>query len=172
MMPDRLKEMTRMQRRKNGPAQGTDGAIPSRYVGSLRSAIDIVWRLDTDPGFFCIYQETLLKLTGKQIAEDAFPAALNKMIVNCADSSKDGRIRKELESDKNASKLDPRYQSPPAYSFVNGAHIWIREWQLAKGDRAIASSFLHESTHLVGAPNNPLAEWALDRVHAAAGLPR
>jgi hypothetical protein len=135
-------------------------------------AIEIAWKLDEDPKFIEVFRNTIAKLTNSQPGPDLYSKALNKMIINLAESSRDPRIVKELKEDAEGKKRDRLYQSAPAYSFMNSANIWIREFSLAKGSRAIAANIIHEGAHLVGAPGNILAEIAIDGIHNAAGLPR
>jgi hypothetical protein len=172
MMPDRVKELAAMRQRKGGPRLGHDGVIPPKYQAAVRNAIEIAWRLITNPAFVETFRDTVAKLRGKSASEDIYATALNKMIINSADTAKNPRIMTELKADKAAVQKDRSYQQPPAYSLVDGTDIWICEWQLAKGDRAVAASIIHEATHLAGAPNNPIAEMAIDRIHQAAGIPR
>lgn len=164
--------ITPLSRRAGGPRMGNDGAIPGKYQSSVKEAIEIAWKLDDDPKFVEAFRSTLAKLTNTQPGSDLYSKALNKMIINLADTSRDPRIMKELKEDAAAKKRDKLYQSAPAFSFMNSANIWIREFSLAKGSKAIAANIIHEGAHLVGAPGNLLAELGLDAIHNAAGLPR
>lgn len=172
MMPDRMKELEAMLRRKGGPTLGRDGVIPAKYQAAVRKAIEIAWRLGTNPAFVEAFRDTVSKLRGQAASEDIYASALNKMVINRAETTKNSRIAAELKEDMAAMKKDRTYQQAPAYSVVGGTDIWICEWQLAKGDRAIAGSIIHEAAHLAGARNDLFAEMAIDRIHQAAGIPR
>ena len=172
MMPDRVKELAAMQRRKGGPKFGNDGMVPAKHHAAVRSAIEIAWRLGTYPAFVEAFRDTVARLSGRSASEDVYATALNKMIVNCADTARKPQIVNALKVDKATAKKDRLYRQTPAYSLVDGADIWICEWQLRNGDRSIAGSIIHEASHLVGAPNNLLAEMAIDRIHNVAGIPR
>ncbi len=171
MMPDRLKELEAMTRRKGGPKLGRDGVIPTKYQSAVRIAIEIAWRLDTNPAFVEAFHRTVSKLCS-QSSEDSYATALNKMIINYAETTKNPKIATVFKQDVASIKQDPTYQRPPAYSIVGGENIWICEWQLAKGSRAIAGSILHEAVHLAGVPGDFIAEMAIDVIHQAAGIPR
>jgi hypothetical protein len=164
--------VTPPSRRAGGPNLGTDAAIPGKYRNSVMQAIEIAWKLDEDPKFVEVFRATVAGLTNSQPGPDLYSQALNKMIINLAEGSRDNRIIKELKDDAEAKKRDKLYQSAPAFSFMNSASIWIRDFSLAKGSKAIAANIIHEGAHLVGAPGNILAEVALDAIHNAAGLPR
>jgi hypothetical protein len=159
-------------RRQAGPRLGQDGPMPPKYGASVRSAIEIAWKLDENPKFVEVFRNTVSKLSGKDLPSDAYAIALNKMVINHAETSKDQRAVQELKSDAEAKKKERLYKSPPAFSIMNGTQIWIRSFALEKGERVIASGIIHEAAHLVGAPPDPLAEYALDAIHNEAKLPR
>jgi len=159
-------------RRKGGPQLGQDGPIPSKYAAHVRAAIEIAWRLDKNPKFVEVFRNTVAKLSNRNLTSEIYSTALNKMVINHAETSKDRRIIQELKSDAEAKKKDPLYQSAPALSFKDATNIWIRDFSLAKGQRVIAANIIHEAVHLVGAPGDPIAEIAIDAIHNEAGLPR
>ena len=123
MMPDRIQEIAAMQRQKGGPKLGQDGPIPAKYQPTVRIAVEIAWRLNTNPAFVDIFRDTVAKLSGKSLSVDIFAAALNKMTINCADHARSPQIAMTLKVDKEAQKKSPRYQVAPAYSFVDGSDI-------------------------------------------------
>jgi hypothetical protein len=112
------------------------------------------------------------KLSGQTLTTWAYIEALDKMVVNLADTSTNPKIKKELAEDADALRRDKNYKSPGALSIVNGKDVWLRDFQLAKGQKAIVGALIHEAAHLVGAPTNYLAEIALDKIHNAAGYSR
>ncbi len=159
-------------RRGAGPRRGKNGEIPSKYQSALTRAIDMAWKLDANPKFVEVFRSTVNKLAGSQSGPELYSSTLNKMVIHLAETSKDPRIVKELKEDAEARRTDKEYQSAPAYSFRYGTDIWIREFSLAKGEKAIAANIIHEAAHLAGAPSDLLAEIAIDAIHNEAGLPR
>jgi hypothetical protein len=151
---------------------GDDGSIPVAYRGRVDQALDIVYMLALRPEVTSVFASVISQLTGKTLGPDALLEALDKMVLHMADSTRDPRIRVELERDSEALRMDRTYQRPPAYSVPNQPNIWLLEFQLRKSVRVIAGSVLHEAMHVAGAPSHLLAEFALDAIHKAAGLPR
>jgi hypothetical protein len=151
---------------------GGDAPIPAKFRATVDQAIDLAYKLNNKPQFRETFRDTVSKLVGKDLEPLLYLNALDKMVIHWAEGSKNNDIRKNLEDEAKASKQDPSFQFSPAFSIVNGRDIWLREFQLQKGVRAVVGSLIHEAAHLAGAPNNPLAEIALDRIHNAAGYPR
>jgi hypothetical protein len=172
MMPDRVEELRAIDRRKDGPKLGQDGVIPGKHQAAVCRAIEIAWTLGTNPAFVEIFRDTVVRMTGRSLGSDVYAVALNKMVINCADTSANARVIRELKADAQARKSDPDYQPPLAFSDIDGACIWIRQSELEKGDRVLAGIIVHEAAHLVGMPTHAFAEAIIGRVHVAAGLPR
>jgi hypothetical protein len=151
---------------------GNDGQIPAAYMANVKAAIEIAYRLKDKPQFPTIFTDTVSKLSGQSLTAWAYIEALDKMVINLAETSRNPKIKKELADDAEAHRRDSNYKSPGALSLVNGKDVWLREFLLRQGQKAIVGALIHEAAHLVGAPTNPLAEIALDRIHNAAGYGR
>jgi hypothetical protein len=138
----------------------------------VKAAIEIAWRLAADQRFIRAFRKTVAAVAGKALGRAAYSMALNKMVINHAEGSRDPRIQRELKQDLEAVQKVPGYRSAPALSFPNGTHIWIRTFRLRQSSRAIAADIVHEGAHLAGAPAVEFIEPLLDVIHNAAALPR
>jgi hypothetical protein len=79
--------------------------------------------------------------------------ALDKMIINYAETSKNPKAVAELKDDAISRARDKIYQSPPAFSIISGRDIWLRGFLLKKGDPkeiAGASVYKHSSFRAYG----------------------
>ena len=85
-----------------------------------------------------------------------------------AETAHDPRAVRQLAGDREAARLDPTYQQPPAFSIVGGRDVWIREAQLQRPATALAGTFLHEAAHLAGARADMIAEVAIEAIHNAS----
>ena len=150
---------------------GADGPIPDGDRPKMEKALGLAYELAQRPAFAAVFARTVSKLSGKELGSDACLDALDKMVINLAETAHDKRIREQLTADAEAIKVDPLYQSPPAMSIPNGTGVWIRQWQLKRDETVIAGTLIHESAHLAGAPADALAEFALEAIHNA-GYPR
>jgi hypothetical protein len=157
---------------RTGPRFGNDGSIPSQHMGRVREAIETAWKLNDRPDFVETFRDTVSTLSGKSLSADIYAATLNKMVINLADTSSDGRIAKAMAAEAQDIQAGALSGPSPAFSFPNGTHIWIRTFSLAGGVRAVVANIIHEGAHLAGAPGNAVAEFALDVIHKRAGFPR
>jgi hypothetical protein len=157
---------------RKGPVLGFDGPIPATYRPQIAHGIEIAWRLDDNRIFVRVFRDTIAKLSGRKLSRASYSVALNKMVINTADTSKNPRVLAEVAADDDASRKDKRFQKTPAFSFVDGRDIWIRMFDMAGGPRRVAANIVHEACHLVGAPGDPLRDANLYPIHDAAGLPR
>ena len=151
---------------------GSNGSIPKKYRSKVNKAIDLAYKLHFQPRFREVFRKTVSVLSSKDLPPFVYLDSLDSMVIHLAETSKDSRAQLELQDDAEARKKDPKYQSPAAFSIINGKDVWLREFLLQKDPKAIAGSLVHEAAHLAGAPGNPLAEMAIDTIHNAAGLPR
>jgi len=157
---------------RTGPRLGNDGSIPSQNVGTVQAAIDTAWKLNDKADFVETFRDTVSKLSGKPVSSDIYALTLNKMVINLAETSHDGRIAKAMAAETQDITAGALAGPSPAFSFPNGTHIWIRTFSLAGGVRAVVANIIHEGAHLAGAPGNAIAEFALDVIHKKAGFPR
>ena len=93
------------------------------------------------------------------------------MVINLAEGTQNIDIRIRLEDETRIRQKDP-FRLTLAFSIVNSRNVWLREFQLQKGVSAVVGSLIHEAARLAGAPNDYLADYALDIIHHAAGYPR
>lgn len=100
MMPDHANDLTELQRRNSRPIAGTNGPVPVKHMPSLRKAIDIVWRLDTDPALGHAFRGTLAKLSSANLPDEVYANVLNRKVIDCADTSCNGRIQEEFKADQ------------------------------------------------------------------------
>lgn len=151
---------------------GSDGKIPAKYQSKVEEAIILVYKLALNEKFINVFRTTVSKLIGKELTKDAYLDALDKMVINLADTSANPKVRKFLIDEAEAIKKDRTYQLIPAITVpVGGRNVYFREFQLKKAPIVIAGSLMHEATHVAGAPANDLAEIALEAIHNI-GYPR
>jgi len=163
---------------RRGPRPGTDGPIPKdEYLVILSLASTKAWALNEKSSFIQVFRETVAKFSGKDVPPTIYADSLNKMVINLAETSRDPLVIAFVKSEDEAKTKDPSHKRVPAMSKVNGSNIWIREFSFAESLRAKdakqqVANIIHEAAHLAGAPDTPLFEYALDRIHDAAGYPR
>src|SRR5262249_53325995 len=136
---------------------GSDGRIPDALRPRLDEALGLAYDKAREPAFQDVFARTVGLLAGRALASDACLEALDKAILNLADTAEDPRARGELDREREAIRIDPAYQPPPAFSIVGGASVWIKERQLRRPSTVLAGTLLHEAAHLAGAPANMLA---------------
>jgi len=157
---------------RTGPRFGSNGTIPAHDQGVVRLAMDKAWHLNQDAEFVEAFRDTVAKLSGKKLTSDAYAEALNRMIINLADTSQEPRVKRGIADDAADVRSHAVSGPAPAMSFRGEPNIWIRSFAFPKGVRQITSCILHEAAHVAGAPGDPVAEFALDVIHRASGLPR
>jgi hypothetical protein len=157
---------------RTGPRLGNDGTIPAHEQSLVKQAMDKAWDLNKDARFVEIFRDTVSKLSGATLSGDAYARALNRMVINLADSSRDLRVQRGIADEAIDIRSHALSGPAPAMSFRGEPNIWIRSFALSKGVRQISSYIIHEAAHVAGAPGDPVAEFALDVIHRAAGLPR
>jgi hypothetical protein len=157
---------------RTGPRFGSDGTILAHDQGLVRMAMDKAWDLNKDPNFVEAFRDTVSKLSGKKLSSDAYAEALNRMIIHLADTSQDPRVKRGIADEAIDVRSHAVKGPAPAMSFRGEPNIWIRSFAFPKGIRQITSCIIHEAAHVAGAPGDPVAEFALDVIHRAAGLPR
>lgn len=151
---------------------GTDGPIPRQYRQTIEVAILTAYGLDSNPSFREAFRSTISELTNKNLDASIYYNTLEKMIINYAETSKNSKIQADILAETQSLQDDPLFELSPAFSEVNGTNVWLREFQLQKGERAVVGSLIHEAAHLAGAPGGMLAEVAIDIIHNSAGYPR
>jgi len=156
-----------------GISYGKDGPIPGENREVVEKAIRLAYQLAFSPTFVKVFNETVSKLTNQPLQGNTYLDALDKMIINYAETSKSPKAVAELKDDAIAVAKDKTYQPPAAFSIRSGRDIWLRGFLLKKGDpEAIAGALMHEAAHLVGAPTDPLAEMGLERLGEVSGYRR
>jgi hypothetical protein len=139
----------------------------------VRSAIHAAWGLNENRRFVEVFRETVSKLSGRTLANNAYAVALNKMVINHADTARTPVAVRAIATDERAKQQSPLFRPPPAFSVRDGSNVWIRTFRLKDGTiRQLTADVMHEAAHLVGAPSDELAEFALEKLHNTAGLPR
>jgi RHS repeat-associated protein len=156
-----------------GPRLGNDGPIPAAYQAKVYRGITIAWNLGRNPTFLDVFRDAIGKLTGNRgLPREIYGSALNQEVIDLAETSRNPLAQQEVREDAEAMRKDKSYRPAPAFSTWDG-NIWLREFRLKTGTAEnIAADVMHEAAHIVGAPNDPLAEWGLDILHKTAGLPR
>jgi len=154
------------------PKYGVDGAIPEKNRKVVDRAFARAYKLADDPKFVAEFNKTLEGLTGKKPAPDAYKRALDKMVINNADTTKNAIVRAEVQGEDKDAKTDKQFQRTRAFSFQNGSDIWLRHFHLSQGERAITGSIVHEAAHLAGAQGDLGAEMVLLAIDKASGYPR
>ncbi len=157
---------------RKGPSFGNDGTIPAQFMTTVKSAIEAAWKLNSNADFVETFRATVSTLSGRKLGAGTYAIALNKMVINLADSTKNQRVLETLRQDAADAKAGAVAGPTPAVSFKDGTQVWIRMFSLQKGQRAVTANILHEAAHLVGAPGDPVAEFALETIHKKAGFPR
>jgi hypothetical protein len=156
-----------------GIGYGEDGTIPAKYREAVEKAIRLVYQLAFNPAFEKAFNETVSKLTNQLLRGNAYLDALDKMIINYAETSRNPKAVAELKDDAISRARDKIYQSPPAFSIISGRDVWLRGFLLKKGDpKEIAGALMHEAAHLAGAPGDFLAEIALEKLGEVSGYRR
>jgi hypothetical protein len=156
-----------------GIRYGKDGPIPTRYCAAVEKAIRLTYQLAFKPAFEQAFNKTVSILANKPASKDAFLDAMNKMVIHHAETSTNPIAVKELKEDAVSLASDKNYQSPPAFSVINGRDVWLREFLLKQGNpKRIAGALMHEAAHLAGAPGDLLAEIALEKLGEVSGYRR
>jgi hypothetical protein len=152
---------------------GLDAPVPGRYRKVVEEAILLAYNLAFMREFRFQFNTTVGGLSGKALADFAYLEALDRMVINLAEGSRNPAAVKELKEDAASRRIDKVYQSPAAFSVVGGRDVWLREFLLRKGDaKEIAGALMHEAAHVAGAPGNPLAEIALEALGTVSGYQR
>jgi hypothetical protein len=157
---------------RTGPRFGSDGPIPAHDDANLRLAMDKAWNFNQDPKFVEIFRNTVSTLSGKNLTNDVYAETLNRMIINLADTSRDLRVQRGIAEDAADVRTHAVSGPTPSASFRGEPNVWIRSFALALGVRQITSCIIHEAAHVAGARGDAVAEYALDLIHRAAGIPR
>lgn len=157
---------------RTGPQLGSDGPIPSQLMSTVKTAINIAWTLNDKPEFISAFNEVLSKLTGTTAPSNAYALALNKMILNLADTSTNAKVKRTIADDAVDVRQKALSGPTPAMSERNGRSVWLRRFSLEKGVNAVVANIFHEAVHLAGAPGDPVAELGIDKLHRVAGFAR
>jgi hypothetical protein len=72
------------------------------------------------PEFVKAFNETVSKLTKQPLHGNAYLDALDKMIINYAETTKNPKAVAELKDDTIAVARDKTYQPPAAFSVISG----------------------------------------------------
>jgi hypothetical protein len=134
--------------------------------------MDHAWALTQNKKFVETFRVAVSTLSGETLSTDAYAEALNRMVINLADTSTDPRVKKGLVDEAIDVRSKAVAGPAPAMSFRNEPNVWIRSFAFQKGERQITSCIMHEAAHVAGARGDVVAEFALDVIHRAAGLPR
>lgn len=144
---------------------------PRQIAQSLTRHLTLHTRRPLIPKFAAVFASVVGGLTGKELTPLAAVDALDRMVINLAETSKHPKAVAFIAEEARALAEDPKFQQSPAASVPNGKLVWIRQAQLQQPAEVIAGTLLHEAAHLAGAPGNLLAEFALEAIHNA-GYPR
>src|SRR3972149_6697743 len=145
---------------------GSDGPIPAKYCSKVDKAIELAYQLVSNKKFVEVFRETVSKLIRKDFPRDVYFDSLDNMIIHLAEASTEAKVKEFLTKEAESIKKDNTYQQAPAFTIpVGGRNVYLREFQLRKEPKVIASSLMHEAAHVAGAPGALLAEIALEALH-------
>ena len=157
---------------RTSPKLGNNGLIPAQQQSFVKLAMDRAWELNKDAKFVDTFRNVVSKLTGTTLSNDTYALALNRMVINLADTSRDPRVARGIADEAIDIRAHAVSGPAPAMSFRKEPNIWIRSFAFKKGVRQLTSCIVHEAAHVAGAPGDSVAEYALDVIHRAAKLPR
>jgi hypothetical protein len=154
-----------------GPTFGTNGVIPRQYLANVHLGIRIAWHLTANRSFLEVFRTTIAKMTQRDgLPIELYASALNSMTLNLAETSRNPLVVKEV---RGLTHLEgSAATAAPAMTSVKLGQTWLREFLLREDPRKIAGNLMHESAHLAGAPSDPIAEFVLQTLDKASGLPR
>ena len=133
--------------------------------------MELCYDLAAKPSFTALFSRVISTLTGREVGPEAYTEALDRIVVQLAETTKDPRIVEFMRHDIESVRIDPTYQPAPAFSVPTQPNVWIKESQLQRDARVIAGTLMHESAHVAGAPAHLPAEYLIEALHNA-GYPR
>lgn len=156
---------------------GCDGLVPGKYKKKLESAVKLAYDLNNKADFVQKYNE-LVKKTASVLGQSAnkktlsYLDALDKVIINFAETSADPLVKKEIKETAEAKKRDPTYLVAGGFTIGRTGRVFLREFALANWtDKQLAGLVMHESCHVAGAPNDMLTEITLSTLYGLSYAP-
>ena len=149
---------------------GCDGQIPRKYRKKIEKAAKLAYELNNKPAFVQKYNELVKKTAkGKTLS---YLDALDKIVLNLAETSSDPLAMKEVKDTLKDKKLDPTYEIAGGFTIGMTGRVFIREFALAGWtEKQLASLIMHESSHVAGAPGDGLTEIALSTLYGLSYMP-
>jgi len=162
---------------------GKDGPIPSSDQRAVQLAFDLAYATAASPSFAAKFGEFKRSMGEKgkkelpglaDISQQKYLAALGRMTIHLADSSKNAAVKDFIQKESRAGEKLPI----AGYTLIGGSDVYIRAFALTEGRDALASLILHESVHVAGLPAKPINEFletimevSIHGFEASVGLP-
>ena len=156
---------------------GCDGEIPSKYKKKLENAAKLAYALNNRPVFVNKFNE-LVTSTAREMRKGtntkilSYLDALDKIVLNLAETSNDPLAKKEVKESIRDRKQDPTYEIAGGFTIGMTGRVYIREFTLAHWtEKQLASLIMHESCHVAGAPSDMLTEIVLSALYGLSYQP-